>query len=201
VAIIREQPFKETDMRMLGRVVVSLTLFTFLSGTASVAKDKKGTSGEEIKVEGNLPLKDMQVNQMFLQRSGEKTYLYLHRPAEDVYALVDVTDPSKPVLVNANALQGSAEGGSASGSPVAITATTEKKPGQTAVELPTQTINFMDTSDPKAPKTVKTFKGVTAVYSEDARKLVYVVNDEGLWIVRHRSPVPVCPSCPALPPG
>jgi hypothetical protein len=196
--------------RALASSLVPLALlmsFAFLSVTASVAKDKdkKETAGEEIRVLANLPLKDMRVNQMFLQKWGEKVYLYLHRPAEDVYALVDVTNPDKPTLLNANALKGTTAEGTAGGSPVAITATEEGKGQTAAAELPKQTINFVDTTDPKGLKTVQSFKGVTSMYSDDARKLVYLVNDEGLWIVRHRSPMPLCsgdskaPNCPAIP--
>lgn len=186
--------------------LVSLLLLALLSVSPSVAKDKKQSGGEDIRVLANLPLKDMQVNQMFVQQWGNKEYLYLHRAAEDVYALVDVTDPSKPILINADALKGTAPEGSVGGSPLAITATPDKKV-EGAKELPTQTINFVDTSDPKHLNAVKTFKGVTSMYSDAARKLVYLVNDEGLWIIRHSKPLPVCTgdpaqlNCPAIPMG
>ncbi len=161
-------------------------LFTLLSVRASVA-----ASDEEIRVLGHLPLGDMQVNQMILQQWEGKTYLYLHRPSEDTYGLVDVTKPDKPVLVSRSAMKGTAPEGPVGNSPLAITSTRE---GQTPTELVKQTVNFMDLSDPKGTKTIKSFKGVTAMYSDDARKLVYLVNDEGLWIVKHKNtrPVPIC---------
>jgi hypothetical protein len=43
---------------------------------------------------------------MFLQQWDDKVYLYLYQPAEDVYALVDVTKPEKPILVNRSAVKG-----------------------------------------------------------------------------------------------
>jgi hypothetical protein len=187
-----------------GRLAPLLSLFlllAFLSVRSSVA----ASSEEEIRVLANLPLKDMVVNQMFLQQWGDKIYLYLHQPSEDTYALVDVTKPDKPTLLNRNALKGTAPEGPVGNSPLAITATGEGRSGQAAAEFPTQTINFMDMSDPKNIKAIKTFKGVTSMYSDDARKLVYLVNGEGLWIVRHRnaSPVPICgagkaANCPEL---
>ncbi len=191
--------------------LISLLLLALLS-TQCLAKDKDkkqaATGGEEIRVLANLPLKDMQVNQMFLQQWGSKVYLYLHRAAEDAYAVVDVTNPEKPSLLNANAIKGTTAEGTVGGSPLAITATQEGKVESAAAkELPAQTINFIDTSNPKDLKPVKTFKGVTSIYSDDARKLVYLVNAEGLWIVKHRKPLPICtgdpaqPNCPALPGG
>jgi hypothetical protein len=187
-----------------GRLVLLISLalvFAFMSVRHSVA----ASSPEEVRVLANLPLKDMHVNQMFEQKWDEKYYLYLHQPSEDVYALVDVTNPEKPTLVNRNAVKGTAPEGPVGNSPLAITSTHEGGSPQAAAELPTQTINIVDTSDPKNAKTVKTFKGVTAMYSDDARKLVYLVNAEGLWIVKHRNarPVPLCggsdvSNCPQL---
>ncbi len=184
-------------------------LFLLLSVSPSLAKDKKQASGgEDIRVLANLPLKDMQVNQMFVQEWGNKTYLYLHRAAEDVYALVDITNPAKPSLISSEALKGTAPEGSVGGSPLAITATQEGKlENAAAKELPTQTINFVDTSDPKHLNAVKTFKGVTSMYSDSARKLVFLVNGDGLWVIRHSKPLPVCTgdpaelNCPAIPGG
>ena len=201
-------------MRIAARILrgglvplVSLLLFAFLSVRPSAAQDKKQTSEEEIRVLANLPLPDIKVNQMFVKEWDNKVYLYLHQPKEDVYALVDVTKPDKPTLVNRNALKGTAPEGPVADSPLAITATQEGESSHPA-ELPTQTVNFVDMTDPKGLKTVKAFKGVTSMYSDDARKLVYLVNGEGLWIVRHRNarPLPVCsggagfgPGCPLGP--
>ncbi len=175
---------------------VSLLVFASLGVRPSVAQQTKQTSDEEIKVLAHLPLEDIKVDQMFVKQWDNNVYLYLHQPKEDVYALVDVTKPDKPTLVNRNALKGSAPEGPAADSPLAITTTQEAGSGQAApAELPTQTVNFVDMTNPKGLKTVKSFKGVTSMYSEDARKLVYLVNGEGLWIVRHRNSraVPVCP--------
>jgi hypothetical protein len=158
-------------------------------------KDQKKHSGEEIQVLANLPLPDMKVNQMFVKQWNNKTYLYLHQPKEDTYALVDVTKPEKPTLVNREAVKGSAPEGPVADSPLAITTTKEEGSAKAVTELPTQTVNFVDLSNPKDQKNVKTFKGVTSMYSDDVNKLVYLVNAEGLWIVRHRNAraLPVCP--------
>ena len=174
-----------------GWLLLLVSLFILLSVNMSVA-----ASEEEIRVRANLPLTDMHVNQMFGQQRGNKYYLYLHEVDKDVYAQVDVTNPDKPVLLNPSALKGTAPEGSVGPSPLAITATQEggAKPATSA--LPSQTVNFMDMSNPKDVKAIKTFKGVTSMYSDDARKLVYLVNGDGLWIVSHRlaQPVPICTS-------
>jgi len=171
--------------------LASLLLFASVGPNAQ----KKKPSEEEIKVLANLPLQDMKVNQMFVKEWNHKTYLYLHQPKEDTYALVDVTNSEKPTLVNRDAVKGSAPEGPVADSPLAITTTKEEGAAKAAAELPTQTVNFVDMSNPKDLKTVKTFKGVTSIYSDDVNKLVYLVNGEGLWIVRHRNTraLPLCP--------
>ena len=173
-----------------GRLVPLLSLFllfAFLSVRPSVAAPPE----DDVRVVANLPLEGMHVNQMFVQQRGGRTYLYLHRPRKDVFALVDVTKPDKPVLVSRHALKGSSEG-PAAGSAFAITVAPEAMdPG---AKLPMETVNLVDASHPKAIKTIKTFTGVTSMYNDDARKLVYLVNGEGLWIVSHRltRPVSIC---------
>ena len=174
--------------------LASLSLLASVSPSAAQQKDQK-KSGEEVQVLANLPLPDMKVNQMFVKEWNNKTYLYLHQPKEDTYALVDVTKPEKPTLVNRDAVKGNAPEGPVADSPLAITTTKEEGSAKAVAELPTQTVNFVDLSNPKDQKNVKTFKGVTSMYSDDVNKLVYLVNAEGLWIVRHRNAraLPVCP--------
>ena len=165
-----------------------------------------GTNGQEhIRVVGHLDLNGMHVNQMFVEHRGDKTYLFLHRPAKQAYALVDVSNPEKPVLVERNAVKGNGQvEGPATGSVFAVTVTPDSgsTPGASASPLPTESVNLIDMSDPKKVKTVKTFKGVTSIYPENGRKLVYIVNNEGLWVVSHRMthPLPLCNSESALTP-
>ena len=49
----------------------------------------------------------------------------------------------------------------------------------------TESIRVLDLSDPKNPRTLQTFDGVTNVLAEDARNLIYITNSEGLWILQH----------------
>ena len=42
----------------------------------------------------------------------------------------------------------------------------------------------LDLSEPKNPKPLQTFDGVTRVLADDGRHLIYIANGEGLWILR-----------------
>jgi hypothetical protein len=106
------------------------------------------------------------------------------------FTVVDVTDPKNPQIV-----ERVASGGKLTdvGAGLAIAIQTDN-PGQGTVS--TQTVRLMDLSDPKNPRTAKTFKGVTSMYSEDGRHLIFLTNSEGLWIVKHSEThrLPLCTS-------
>lgn len=183
---------------------VAILYLLFALAPNALAQDTIGQ--EHIRVVGHLDLTGMHVNQMFIEQRGDKVYLFLHRPTKQAYALVDVTQPEHPVLVSRDDLKsgnGRVED-TATGSVFALTVTQENNSNSSTsgTQLPKETVNLVDLSDPKKPKTVKTFKGVTSVYREDGRKLVYLVNDEGLWIVHHymTHPLPLCNSESALNP-
>jgi hypothetical protein len=157
----------------------------------------------------HLPLNGMHVNQMFVETlDNNKVYLYLHRPTKESFAVVDVTNPGKPVLLSRDVLQepaGSELQPPADGSVLGIAFIPEHSPANASLgtePLPTETVQFLDLSDPKNVTSVKTITGVTSVYADDAHELVYLVNEEGLWIVRHYMPPAVheCGSEDALNP-
>jgi hypothetical protein len=162
---------------------------------------------EHIRVVGHLPLQNMQVNQMFVQQRGSKYYLFLHRPTKQAYAVVDVTKPENPMLTTRDTLKeasGTQVADTAPGSAFAIAVTPENAPENESAAAPlhSETVQFVDMSNPKSAKTVKIFKGVTSIYPDDSRKLVYLVNGDGLWIVSHNMthPLPLCNSESALTP-
>jgi hypothetical protein len=192
-----------------GRLALLTTIsLSLLVGVSSAGQTSTGSSPEHVKVLAHIPLEGMHVNQMFVQQRDNKFYLYLHRPMKEAFALVDVSHADKPVLLSRDALKetpGSQVQAPASGSVLALTVTPEAGASHATpatVQLPTETVQFVDMSDPSNAKTVKTFKGVTSVFPDDARKLVYLVNSEGLWIVSHRMvrPMPFCTSEEALNP-
>jgi len=199
---------------MLNKIfkLASVVTIGILAAGASGAAARTASSEsrkEHVDEVAHLPLDGMHVNQMFVERlDNNKVYLYLQRPTKEALAVVDVTNPDKPVLLSRDALQetaGSQVQPPAAGSALAIAFIPERSPAylSPATEpLPTQTVQFLDMSDPKNVKSVRTITGVTSVYADDARKLVYVVNGEGLWIVRHFMPPSVhqCGSGEALNP-
>jgi len=183
------------------RFALLVAMFVALAVLALTTPAQTPQGHEVTKVVGHLPLDNIHVNQMFVQKRGEKYFLYLHRPNKDAFALVDVTSPSRPVLLNRDEMQGDAPVQPPPGSSVvALSVVPEGQ--EHSGPLPTETVQLLNMANPKDVKVIKTFKGVTAYTPDDSRKLVYLVNSEGLWIVSHHMtrPLPLCNSESALNP-
>jgi hypothetical protein len=159
----------------------------------------------QVSVAGHLELQGMRVKHIFVQQRGSKYYLFLRRADKNAFVIVDVTNPGKPVVADRNALPEPAGGNvdlPEPGSALAMAFVPESAPaaggaaGKPADSLPTETVRLIDLADPRHPKTLKTFNKVTSVASDDGRKLVFLVNDEGLWIISHHRnrPLPLCTS-------
>lgn len=133
--------------------------------------------------------------------------LFLHRPIKQAFALVNVSRPDKPVLVERAELKEAAGTEVEMIKPEAMLAVSvsPERPAPAAgapqpaaepaeVKLPTETVRLIDLSDPKNPKVIKTFTGVTSMVPDDARRLLFIVNNEGLWVVAHHEEhsVPYC---------
>ena len=89
-------------MPLSGALVVSILAFAVSFG----AKPALTTHAQEqIKVAGHLELPGIHVRHMFLQQRGDKYYLFLRRVDKNDFAIVDITEPTKPVLVERNSLK------------------------------------------------------------------------------------------------
>lgn len=155
---------------------------------ATTQSNSNNESKEKITVVAHLALPGSAVRQIFLQTEKGKRYLYLQQNVN--FTVVDVSDPKNPRIVERVASEGKLTDVSAG---VAIAVQSDQS-GQGSV--PTQTIRLVDVSDPKNPHTAKKFEGVTSVYSEDGRQLIYITNGEGLWVIKHYETfrLPLCTS-------
>jgi hypothetical protein len=156
--------------------LIAVILFSNFSH-ATTQNNSNNESKEKITVVAHMPLPGSAVRQIFLQQENGKRYLYLQQNVN--FTVVDVSDPKNPRIVERVSSEGKLTD---VGAGVAIAVQSDQS-GQGSV--PTQTIRLVDVSDPKNPHTAKKFEGVTSVYSEDGRQLIYITNGEGLWVVRH----------------
>jgi hypothetical protein len=197
----------ETKAQQAGWVVLLVFLLVCAVTPAMMAKDKPT---EQVSVIAHLSLPGTPVSKMFLQEESGRQYLYVQQPSKDGFTVVDVTKPNKPNIVKRAAFPNAATNGSLQmvGSGIAIAETPDKdtqasdtsaqkapasstgKAQATAKARVPETIRVLDVSDPQNPKTLRTFEKVSSILSDGGRHLIYITNDEGLWILRHHEEKP-----------
>ena len=146
-------------------------------GRAAAQDDSKQVTKDKVVVLAHMPVPGSAVRQILVQQEKGKQYLLLQQNVH--FTVVDVTDPKNPQIVDRVAEKGKlAEVGAG----LAISVQSDQS---AQGSVPTQTVRLVDLGDPKNPRVVKTLNGVTSIYSDDGRQLIYVTNSEGLWIIKH----------------
>jgi hypothetical protein len=212
--------FITNAMRYQASTMLALLAILGVMVPSAMATDTSSqpTTWETARVIAHLPMTGGAVNEMFLENQNNKQYLFIRQPSKQEFTVIDVTRPDRPSLVNnvtlpihrkseelqmissglaldetpESAGQGSARHGlSPAGSSAAASGI-----------RPTESVRLLDLTDPKNPKTLQTFNGVTSMLTDQGRNLIYIANGEGLWILRHREhqQMPLCDSEQAFNP-
>jgi hypothetical protein len=145
----------------------------------------------------HLPLPQATGNQMLLQKGNAKQYLYVQQAAKQGFMIIDVSKPEQPILLKRTGESNQATTGNLQivSPDVAIAEAPEKTPTTlTSINRPTETVRVLDLSDPRNPKTLETFEKVTSLLPDGRHGLIYLTNNEGLWILRYSRPVPLEPA-------
>jgi hypothetical protein len=170
--------------------LLAVTLCMTLASSAAEEKIIKPTDLPATVI-AHLPLPQASGSQMLLQRENAKLYLYVQQAAKQGFMVVDVTKPEKPSLLKRTAESNQATSGNLEmvSPDVAIAEAPEKTPTTlTSSNHPTETVRVLDLSDPRNPKTLETFNKVTSMLPDGAHSLIYITNNEGLWILRYNHP-------------
>lgn len=139
----------------------------------------------------HLPLPQATGSQMFLQKQNGKNYLYVQQASKQGFMVVDVTKAEKPNLLKRTAATNEATAGNLQmvSPDVAIAQAPEKTPTTlTSSSHPTETVRILDLSDPHNPKVLQEFNGVTSLLPDGGHGLIYLTNDQGLWVLRYNRP-------------
>ena len=144
------------------------------------------------KVIAHLLLQEAPGSEMLLQNKGDKQYLYVQKASRQGFTVVDVTKPAIPSLVKANVSTNDATAGKLemAGPDVALAEVPDKNSKGVIrnTDYPTETVKILDMSDPAHPKVIQTFTGVTSILQDPGRSLIYLTNNDGLWILSHSKP-------------
>jgi hypothetical protein len=145
----------------------------------------------------HLPLPQATGGQMLLQKENAKQYLYIQQAAKQGFLIVDVSKPEQPSLLKRTAESNQATTGNLQivSPDVAIAEAPERTPTTlTSSNHPTETVRVLDLSDPRNPKTLDTFNKVTSLLPDGRHGLIYLTNNDGLWILRYNRPAPLEPA-------
>ncbi len=170
-------------------VLSLLCLLTALAG-ASERPTRKPTDVPATVI-AHLPLPQATGSQMLLQAENAKRYLYVQQSAKQGFMIVDVSKPEEPVLLKRTAESNQATSGNLQivSPDVAIAEAPEKTLATlTSSNHTTETIRVLDLTDPRNPKTLETFDKVTSLLPDGRHGLIYLTNNEGLWILRYNRP-------------
>jgi hypothetical protein len=170
-------------------LVSALLAFSFSLATAKDQPPKP--TDVPATVIAHLPLPKETGSQMLLQKENGKQYLYVQQASKQGFMVVDVSKPERPNLLKRTAQSNQATAGNLQmvSPDVAIAAAPEKNPTTlTSSNHPTETVRILDLSDPRNPKTLQEFTGVTSMLPDGAHGLIYLTNNEGLWVLRYNRP-------------
>lgn len=171
-------------------LVLSLLVFPAVLASGSDQPVPKPTD-VPAQVIAHLPLPQPTGSQMTLQKEHGKQYLYVQQASRPGYMVIDVSHPDAPALLKREPGSNQAtEGDLKMITPnVAIAEAPEKNSETlTSSKHATETVRVLDLSDPKEPKTLETFTKVTSTLADGRHGLLYLTNNDGLWVLRYSHP-------------
>ncbi len=176
-----------------GIALCCLLVLTAFTSRSRISANTSGTNAKSTEVPAeviaHLPLESPPGNQMVLQRIGDKHYLYIQQAGKQGFMIVNVSKPQLPSFVNRQAKANDSTAGNLHmmGSDVGVAEVPDKTVKGTIQSAPstTETVRILDLTDPEHPKVLQTFRNVTSILGDGGRGIIYLANDEGLWVLKH----------------
>jgi hypothetical protein len=181
-------------MQTLSKVpLLNCVLITSLMIAMAGASEQPAAKPTDVPatVIAHLPLPQATGNQMLLQKDNGRQYLYVQQSGKQGFMIVDVTKPERPNLLKRSAESNQSTTGNLQivSPEVAIAEAPEKTPTTlSSNNRPTETVRVLDLTDPRNPKTLDTFNKVTSLLPDGGHGLIYLTNNDGLWILRYNRP-------------
>jgi hypothetical protein len=162
-----------------------LIIATVAVPTLGLAKNKSRADAapqDRIDILANVPSSAGTITRVTMTRHYSRSYLYLEH-ASGSLTLLDVTDAQHPSIIANLELPAGASGSilTAAGDAALVSSDTP------AVAPQAKTMSIVTFTDPSHPRTVKQFTNVTYTTMDDQRGLIFVADNQGLWIL-HRNP-------------
>jgi hypothetical protein len=146
-------------------------------------KEQPQTKEVGIYLIGHLSLPESTVSGIAASSDPSRQLLQLTDTVHGTLTVVNVTEPSRPKLLKQSKLPGELAHANVQvrmGDAVLLTASQADSTGH----ADPQSLTVVSFTDPSTPKVVQTFDGVTAVWSDRERELIYLSNADGLWVLQ-----------------
>jgi hypothetical protein len=147
---------------------------------AKSKKEKDPPKETGIYVISHLELPEAAVSN--IQASDDLGRYTIELTGSEGVTLVDVNNPEKPKLVRQEQLPSGLKHSSTqvrAGNTALLSATEDP-----ATKADQQMITLVRFSDAAQPKTIKQFPGVSAIWTDRTRGLIYMADSSGLWILQ-----------------
>jgi len=176
-------------IKSVSRVAIAFLALGIAAAPSMFAKPKeKKTAVSNLGVIAHVRLDGGSATRMVLMEKKGKEYLYLGLASSSGVCVFDVTTPAVPRKLERFAGAGGAQ--ATDFQLVGDTLAVSSRGGE-AISSPDSaphSVTILNMTDPTNPKSIQTFAGVTSVVADNARGLIYLSNDEGLWIVQANQP-------------
>ncbi len=177
-------------LRSVARITVVFLAVGIASAPHIFAKSRpKKSVDQKLGIIAHVQLDGGSATHMVLMEKNGKEYLYLGLASSSGVCVFDVTTPAAP-----RKLERFAEGGGAQAADFQLigdTLAVSSRSGETTISSPDaapRSVTILNMTDPTNPQPIQTFAGVTSVVADNVRGLIYLSNDEGLWIVQAKQP-------------
>jgi hypothetical protein len=169
-------------------LLISVVSLSIAPGYAKSKEKKEGKDQPENKavgiyVIGHLPLPETTVSGIAPASDPSRQLLQLTDTVRGTLTVVNVAQPSRPQLLEQSKLPGELAHANIQariGDTALLTVSQTDSPGH----ADPRSLTLVSFADPSNPKTVQTFEGVTAVWSDRDRELIYLSNADGLWVLQ-----------------
>jgi hypothetical protein len=177
---------RDRAIKSVARAAVAFLALGIAAAPSMFAKPKeKKALASNLGVIAHVQLDGGAATHMVLMEKNGKEYLYLGLASLSGVCVFDVTTPAAP-----RKLERFAEAGGAQATDfqlVGDTLAVSSRSGEALSGSPdsaSRSVTILNMTNPTDPQSIQTFAGVTSVVADNARGLIYLSNDEGLWIVQ-----------------
>ena len=162
--------------------LVLLATVLLVSGGASAKDHKAKRSDNQARVVAHISFTGLSAIDMAMQNKGnDKVYLYVQHSQFQGISIIDVSKPTVPKALGVIPWPDPAMSSKMNVTgDLAIIAETGVLPMRSSTS--NDSLVLWDLSNPAAPRVVQKFSGVVK-WLQDDRNFIYVLNDEGLWVV------------------